>query len=226
MAEHDEQQEISRETETATRTAVARGENIQDEVRDITLKALSEGRLDAQRIQQVVKAVIQGATEGAEGKGTQSRQALLDVMAGVDEALAKSTEASKLAIEEAAGHLKDFGTQDLKRALDDLLILEDLFIDTVEDVAKTSKKTVKETLNDLAQHARNSGTTVGRLATDTAETLTRGLQKTLRDTVTTGSDSTMKRAAQLSLAAAGFLEGIAQALEGKAEGGKKGGGKE
>jgi hypothetical protein len=216
MAEHDEQQEVNRQTEKASRAAVARGENIQDEVRDITLKALSQGHLDGQRIQQVIKAVIQGATEGVEGaEGTQSRQILLNTMAGVDEALAKSAEASRLAIEEAAGHLKDFGTQDLKRALDDLLILDDLFIDTVKDVAKSSQETVKETLNDLARHARNSGTVVGSLATDTAETLTSSLKKTLSDTVTTGSDSAMKRAAQLSQAAAGFLEGIADSLQAK-----------
>ncbi|MBN4073804.1 MAG: hypothetical protein COC05_05885 [Gammaproteobacteria bacterium] len=215
MAEHDEKNEVLDQAEETSRTAVERGEDIQNEVRDITLKALSEGRLDAKRTQQVIKAVLLGASQGAEAKGTQSRQALLDAMAGVDEALARSTEASKLAIEEAAGRLKDFGNQDLRRALDDLLILEDLFLDTVKDVAKASKETVSETLNDLAQHARNSGTAVGSLAADTVATLSSELQKTLRDTVSTGSDAAIKTAIQLSRAAAGFLEGIADSLQAK-----------
>jgi len=215
MSEHEAQQETHLQTEEASRQAVERGENIQQQVRDITLKALSEGHLDGQRIQGVVRAVIQGATEGAEKRGGQSRQALQAAMAGVDEALAKSAEASRLAIEEAAGHLKDFGSQDLKRALDDLLALEDLFLDTVTEVARASKETLKETLDDLAQHARNSGTAVGGLASDTAEALSRGLKQTLRDTVSNGGDAVMQRAAQLSRAAAGFLEGIADSLQGK-----------
>jgi len=215
MAEHDAQHASYRQTKAASRAAVERGENIQDEVRDITLKALCEGHLDAQRIQQVIKAVIQGAAEGANGKETQSKQALRDAMTGVDEALEKSAEASRLAIEEAAGNLENFGTQDLKRVLDDLLTLEDLFIDTIKDVARSSKETIRETLSDLAGHAQNSGTAVGNLATDTVETLTRELQKTSRDTVATGSDSAMKTAVRLSRAAAGFLEGIADTLQNK-----------
>lgn len=214
MNDQTKQEDLNRKAETATRAAVEEGEHILETVRDITLKALlSDGHFEAQKMREVVQAVLQGASAGTKEKGTQARQSLREAMAGVDEALEKSAEASKLAIEEAAGRIKDFGSQDLKQALDDLLILEDMFLDTVKSVAKASDDTARASLNDLAQHARNSGTMVGRAATKAAETLSRQLEKSVRDRVTTGTDTALKVGAQLSQAAAGFLEGIAETLQ-------------
>jgi len=222
MNDQPEQEKISRKAEAAARAAVERGVNIHDEVRDITLKALSDRHLDVQKMREVVQAVLQGASMSAQVKeGTQSRQVLLDVMAGVDEALAKSAEATKLAIEEAAGHLKDFGSQDFKRALDDLLTLEDIFLDTVNNFAKASGDTVGNVLIDLVQHASNSGTMVGKVSTAIIKKLNRQLEHTLHETVTTGSDAAQRIGVQLSQAAAGFLEGIAETLKAETQSNKK-----
>ncbi len=221
MTENEVTQQAAQKVEEASRKAVAQGENIHDAVRDITLKALSEGELDTKKTKQVVQAVMAGAGKGAESLGAQAPQALKDAMAGIDEALTKSAEASKLAIEEAVGHLEEFGSRDLKRAVDDLLTLEDLFLDTVKDVATASKETIRETLNDLVRHARNSGTQVGAVAKETADTLMGELAHTLRATVESSAEAAIKTTALLSQAAAGFLDGIARTLESKARGGTK-----
>ncbi len=225
MTENEVTQQAAQNIEEASRKAVAQGENIHDAIRDITLKALSEGELDTEKTKQVVRAVMAGAGEGAESLGPQAPQALKEAMAGIDEALTKSAEASKLAIEEAVGHLEEFGSRDLKRAVDDLLTLEDLFLDTVKDVATASKETIRETLNDLVRHARNSGTQVGEAAKKAADTLMGELAHSLRATVESGSEAAMRTTSLLAQAAAGFLDGIAQALEGKARGGTKDDGK-
>jgi hypothetical protein len=222
MTESEMKQQAIHAVQEAAREAVVQGENIHDAVRDITLKALSEGELDAERVKQVVQAVMTGAGKGAESLGAEAPQALKESMAGIDDALTKSAEASKLAIEEAVGHLREFGSRDLKHAVDDLLALEDLFLDTVKDVATASKETIRETLNDLARHARNSGTQVGEAAKAAAETLTRELQHRLRETAESGAEAAINTTVYLAQAAAGFLDGIAQALERKAKDGKKG----
>ena len=213
MNDQTKQENLNRKAEAAARAAVEEGENIHEAVRDITLKALSEGHLDVQKMREVVQAVLQGAGIGTKKKGAQAGQSLREAMAGVDEALAKSAEASKLAIEEAAGHIKDFGTQDLNRALDDLRTLEDMFLDTVKNIAKASDDTVRDSLSDLAKHARNSGTTVGSVATKAVETLSRQLEQSVHESVNAGADTALKVGAQLSRAAAGFLEGIAETLK-------------
>ena len=205
----------TQEVKEAARKVVEQGGDIRNEVRDLTLKLLSHGQLDVKKIKQVVSAVMEGASLGAESKSTQVKDTLSDSMAGIDEALAKSAEASKLAVEEAASHLKDFGKQDLKRALDDLVTLEDMFLDIIKNVAKESSEVVGGTLNDLVLHARNSGTAVGKSSTNVVETLNRELGQTLRETVTAGTDAALKVGTHLSQAAAGFLEGIAETLEAK-----------
>jgi len=213
MSEQTTQKNQNRKAEDEARAAVVDGENIHETVRDITLEALSAGHLDVQKMREVVQAVLQGASLGAKEKGAQSEQALREAMAGVDEALAKSAEASRLAIEEAAGHIKEFGSQDLKRGLDDLRALEDMFLDTVQNIARASDGAVRDVLGDLAQHARNTGTAVGAAAKTAVETLTRQLEKNVRENVSAGADTARKVGGLLSLAAAGFLEGIAETLK-------------
>ena len=195
------------------RTAIERGDDIRHDIRSVTLQALSDGHLDAKKINKVIHAVMEGVSIGAEDKGEQVKNALSDAMSGMDEALAKSAEASKLAVEEAAGHIKDFSSHDLKRAIDDLLALEELFFDTVRDVAKGTNETIKETLSDLVDHAKQSGTNVGKTTSDAASSLSQKLSNTLKDTASAGIQSTADVLAHIANASAGILEGIADRLQ-------------
>ncbi len=43
-----------------------------------------------------------------------------------------------LAIEEAAGRIKEFGSEDLKQELDGLRALEGMFLETVKNIARAS----------------------------------------------------------------------------------------
>ena len=189
--------------------------DIRETVRSITLKALTEGKLEIKEIRQVVSAVVKGAGSGAVSHGSEAGNVLVKAVSGLDDALSSVAEASKLALEEAAGHIKTFGKQDLKQATDDLLVLEEIYLDTLKHVADGSDEFIAGTLNDLVQHARHSGTMVGRRASEIVEMLNHDLGQTLSETVTAGSDSAIKVASQLSYAAAGFLDGIAQTLDSK-----------
>lgn len=213
MSEECVQEVDAEKVKEAARSAVERGESIREDVRNLTLKALSEGRLDVKKMNQVIRAVTEGASLGAEAKGAHVKDALLDTLSGIDDALAKSAEASKLAIEETAGHVKDFSRQDLKRALDDLLTLEDLFLDTAHDVAKGADDLVKGTLSDLIQHAKHSGTSVGKTASDAVTTLNQKLSNTLKDTASASAHVTMEVGAHIANAAAGMLQGVAETLQ-------------
>jgi len=195
------------------RTAVERNDDIRHDVRSVTLQALSDGHLDTKKINKVVHAVMEGVSIGVEDKSEQAKDVLSDAMSGMDDALAKSAEASKLAVEEAAGHLKDFSSQDLKRAMDDLLGLEELFFDTVHDVAKGTNETVKETLSDLVNHAKQNGTNVGKTTSEATSTLSQKLGNTLKDTASAGIQSTADVLAHIANASAGILEGIADTLQ-------------
>jgi hypothetical protein len=213
MSEQEKQRSQNRKAEAEARAAVEDGENIHETVRSITLEALSAGHLSMQKMREVVQAVLLGSSLGAMEKGARAEKVLREAMAGVDEALAKSAEASRLAIEEAAGHIKEFGSRDLKQGLDDLGALEDMFLDTIKNIARTSEGAVKDVLGDLAQHACNSGTSVGAAAKAATETLTGRLEKNVSEGMSSGVDTARQVGAKISLAAADFLEGIAETLK-------------
>jgi len=197
--------------------AVERGDDVKETVKQITIKALAERKLDKESLGEVVKAVTKGAGLGAATHTHESdvKAVLAKALDGLDDALSATAEASKLALEEAAGNLKEFGKNDLKQALDDLAALEELYLDTLKQVAKSSDSAIGNILNDLIQHARHSGTAVGQRSREIIEKLNRDLAHTLNNTLTSGADTALKVSGQLSRAAAGFLEGIAQTLEDK-----------
>jgi len=215
MNEEHKQEFNTQEVKESARTAVERSKSIREDVRNITMKALSEGRLDIKKMNQVIRAVTEGVSIGAEAKGSHVKDALLDAMSGMDEALSKSAEASKLAIEETAGHVKDFSSHDLKKALDDLLTLEKLFFDTVHDVAQGADEMVKDTMSDMVNHAKQSGSSVGKTSADAVSSLNQKLGRTLKDTASTSTHATLEVGAHIASAAAGLLEGIAEKLQSK-----------
>lgn len=199
-----------------TKDAVEHGKNIRKTVRNITLNALKRGKLDTQGTKRVIHSVIQGASLGVNKAGDKSLQALSDAMAGLDDALAKSAEATRLAIEEAAGRLRDFSKNDLEKSFDDLRTLEGMFLDTLKEVADQSTNEARKILQGMLQHARNSGTEAGRSAKSALASLELKLGRTLHEVIAAGTEVAQGAGANLAEAAAGFLAGFAEALDAKA----------
>jgi len=204
----------NKDTGSATAEAVERGVDITEAVRDITMQALSKGQLDTDKIREVIRSVITGADQGAEKReGSDAASSVREALSGIDEALANSAQATRLAIEEAAGQVGKFGNTEFKRALADLGALEELFLATVKEAAASSETRVKQTLNDFVDHAKISGTEVGKAAADSASQLSRQLGNLLLETASEGAETALRLGSQLSQAAAGFLDGIAGSLK-------------
>ena len=197
----------------AVKKAVEEGKDIRDEVRDITMEALSKGHLEMERIKTVVTSVWDGAKEGVGSESEEIKQSFKEVMSGLDEALEKSAHASKLAIEETVGKVKDFSQEDLKRAIDDLKGLEEMLLDTVTEVAKSSKSTVADVLHDTVVHAKNSGTEVGQQVLKDIEYLRNKLEENSKETLKTVSHAATNFTADVADAASGILAGIADSLK-------------
>jgi len=92
-----------------------------------------------------------------------------EAVAGLDSALAQFAEASKLAMEEAAGRVRKFSDEELVRARDGLEGLEKLFLDTLQGSASSADNQVGDALRDLAQHMERNGTAVGGQIKDALE---------------------------------------------------------
>ncbi|MDQ7073541.1 MAG: hypothetical protein Q9N32_08980 [Gammaproteobacteria bacterium] len=192
--------------------AVQSGQDIKETVRRLTIKALTEGNLDSKSVRQVVDAVVKGASLGAQHHDLAAKDALDKAISGLDGALSKAAEASKLALQEVLARTEDFSSHDLKRALNDIQGLEALFVDVLRDVATGSKNQLSGMLHDLAEHAQHSGTAVGEEIKNNLAELMGLIADSGKTQLESGVDSVKTTGSLFARLAAGTLEGIADSL--------------
>lgn len=197
--------------EVEIREAVAQGSHVQETVHRLTLKAMNAQHIDLESLRRIIIAVMQGVHSGAEQRLQQvtnqtlaAKSQITEAISGLDSALAGFAEASKLAVEEAAGQAKKFSEQELTRTRSDLEGLESLFLDTLHHTATTAQGLVADILHDLSRHAKNNGTVVGSQ-----------LQETLaifKQQITSVGHAQMETGATLAHTTADFIGKIASGV--------------
>lgn len=206
--------------EIAVRDAVAEGSDVQEKVRQLTLRVISARSLDIESVRQTASAVLRGAQAGVQKELQQSSaqthlagDSLKQAVSGLDIALAQFAEAAKLAVEEASGRAKKYSSEDLKRARSDLESLEAMFVETLQSSASATKSAAADILHDLAAHARNNGSAVGRQMKETLSVFTHHIGAAGRAQV----DATLHLAGNTSnfmrQIAAGVLTGLADRIQ-------------
>ena len=204
--------------------AAAAAEKVTDlrgTVRDMTLRALNSRELKLSEVKAVVQAVSEGVSIGLEKRGGEMKNAAADALAGLDDAVRKSAEATKLAAEQLLSQGKDFTEQDLKPMLEDLKRLENDLLDTVSHAADRGSARVKQEFADLVTHARRAGTDTGRLVADVLVQFNGRAGSALKQGATEGASAARDLSQRLALVASGILSGMADVLHDKAAGGKK-----
>lgn len=206
--------------EAEVRTTIVQGSNVEQGVRDLTVKALSRHDHDRESLRNVMAAVMKGVREGAqqnlEASAAHAHTPFVpvrDAVAGLDAALAQFAEASKLALEEAAGRAQQFSREELTRLRTDLESVEDLFLEIVQESASAAQDLVEHTLRDLLTHAKRNGTAVGSQLKDTLETLNNQMLSTGYNQLETGIRLTRAITDQMRQIAAGVLADIAERVK-------------
>ena len=206
--------------EAKVRNSIAQGNNVREEVRDFTVKALSREDQDQKSLRKVVTAVMKGVSEGAQQKLQQTPaqtqtvlEPIRDAVAGLDAALAQLAEASKLALEEAAGRAQKFSNEELTRARAELESVEGLFLDIVQASASAAQELVKETLGDLINHAKRNGTAVGSQVKDTLMVFNQQITSVGQNQLEAGIELTHAITNLMREATAGVLAEIAERVK-------------
>lgn len=195
--------------------------DIRTRVRDLTLRALQSRRLETDEIREVVRAVAEGVSLGAEHRAGEVKQALASALSGLDDALAKAAQATHLALQELVSKSRDFTDQDLRRALDDLRVTEQALLDTLGQVADVAGSKIRQELKDAVEHARRSGTDTGASVKATLSDLGSHLSASLQASKHAGQDAANTLSSRLAALASGILAGMAEALREKSESTKK-----
>ncbi len=189
--------------------------DLRELVRDITIQALTKQQLDSEGTKRVIHSVVGGIAEGLEKQKSTLEVNLKTALKGVDDALGKTAQASKLAIEEVYGKTSDFAENDLKNAIQDLASLEDLFIDSINVVSRQTNHLARTVFTDLVVHFQNSGTEVGRQTLSAVTELRQELMNAGRESVTSAMEAGKQMSQQLACITSGILAGMAETLSKK-----------
>jgi hypothetical protein len=205
MTEIDQQQEV----QDAVRAAVKSGTDVHQQIKAITLNALTKRQLDMENIKSVTEAVGNGINEGMATHGEHAKEVFMHAATALDDALAIAAEASKLAIEEAASRVNEYSEHDLNDAIKDLQGMEKSFLGTLEKIAKGSNQVVADIVSDFIAHTGQSGTAVGKQALTALEAL-KALPQISKEIIVANTVATASTLAQIG---SGILLGIAESLQ-------------
>ena len=139
-----------------------KADDVRQRMHDLTLEALKSRRFDRESIREVVRAVTEGMTRGAEGSHLGVREALAQGLRGMDQALTKSVQAGQEALRQMAAAGRGVGEHELKQALSGLHKLEEDFVATVDQVAHSANERVRPELREAVKQLAHAGTETGR----------------------------------------------------------------
>jgi hypothetical protein len=205
------------EMRVAAEKLVKAGNEVREKLRELTLRALTQGELAENEIRAVLGAITEGISQGAGQRADAVKNALGDALQGMDDALSHAAEAMQLAISEVASDVKTFREQDLQQGLKDLKGLEAVFLEIVGRVADSASGLVKQEMNAVAEHGRRIGTDTGGRVKAVAEDLGQRIRTAAHGAADAGKDAAKEVAARVAAKASQKLGEIAAKVGAKAE---------
>ncbi|MGQ0547095.1 MAG: DUF6781 family protein [Betaproteobacteria bacterium] len=198
MADHDPSETIRQ----AAAESLRRGEDVRRRVHDVTLEALKNRRFDREGIREVVRAVSEGLTHGADPGTSGLRDKLGEAFRGMDEALTKSVQAGQQALRQMVATGRGFSDHELRQSLSGLKKIEEDFVDTVSQVASSANERLRPELKEALRQTLHAGTETGR---QTA--------RLMAEFTLAGIEIAGEFSARFMQLASGVLAGMADALQ-------------
>lgn len=195
-----------------TAQAVAQGESLRATVRDLTLRALQSRELSLTQIKSVVKNVTEGVNIGALQGKLDTDEAFGQALAGMDDALLKAVEASRIALAQITGD-REFRDSNLKKALNEIERLEDEFLDTVKKAAAGAGAQVKSQWAGVLADRMEMGTATGAQAMAMMEQYGDQVRAAARAQREAGFKAAHALAQNFHALASGVLIGLSEALD-------------
>lgn len=200
--------------------AVRQGENLRAAVRDLTLRALQSRELSLGQIRQVLKNVTEGINLGAAGAGIDVGRSLAEAMAGMDDALLKAAQASHIALRQLAGAGENFEQSKLKKALDELEQLEDVFLKTLRQSSESAGEQLKAQWAGVLKNVKVGDTGTGAQVAATLQQWEERMQAAMRQQREVSVKTAHMLSQNFATLASGVLIGLTEALQHKEESAK------
>jgi hypothetical protein len=205
--------EFNEKLTSDARDAASSDAGLRERIRGLVMRALVDRQADPRAIKAVMRSALAGVDGGLSLRGEQAGEALREAVKGVDEAVARSVYAMRLALDEAWGQGRDFAEGDARETLSSLQDLEDDLLLTLKHAADDTKGWMKGEFTDLAAHLKRTGTDTGAQVRDVVERLNSRLVTAAKGSGADAMVAAHATRARLSEVASGILRGLADALD-------------
>lgn len=189
---------------------------IRERVRELTAQMLTSGRLDAEGVTEVVRAMT-GAATLPPLDNARAREAFAEAIRGFDQALAASAQAAHEALAALAARGKDFTDNDLKSAFAALQKLQQDYVAVANHIADATTGNLRRELADLALHAQRVGADASVRFAQVMSEFANRLGGSARARAVPGIEAVREYGANMTLLTSGLLAGFADALRQQAE---------
>lgn len=201
----------------AASSAQADEQAIRERVRELTSQVLAGGRLDTEGVKEVVRAMSGGVALPSTLDSPQAREAFVEAIRGLDQALQTSAQAAHDALATLTARGKDFSDNDLKNAFAALQKLQEDYVATANHIADATTGSIRRELVDLAQHAQRVGADASvRIAQVMSEFANR-MSGPYRGRAGSGLEAAREYGANMTMLTSGMLAGFADALRQQSE---------
>jgi hypothetical protein len=140
------------------------------------------------------------------------REAMSEMLQGLDQALRVSAKAGHVALQELTVTGRAFSDNELKAALSSFRKIEDDFLGTVKQVADAANAQVRPELREALSEARKAGTETGREVASTMGDFAQKFTAASFDAAIVGLETANEFGQRFALVASGVLGGLAEAL--------------
>jgi ElaB/YqjD/DUF883 family membrane-anchored ribosome-binding protein len=193
--------------------SVKQGENLRATVRDLTLKALQTRELSLSQIRQVVTSITEGINLGAAKSKLDVGKPLAEALAGMDDALLKAVEASRITLELFTDHGVTINDSLVMVALDELERLEDEFLRSVKQSAEHASKEVRAKWTPVLEKMKPGATETGSRVASAIEEVSAHAKNAMRQQRRATFKATAIMTQSFGTLASGVLVGLAEGIK-------------
>jgi|KBSSwiStaDraftv2_1062776.scaffolds.fasta_scaffold61063_2 ElaB/YqjD/DUF883 family membrane-anchored ribosome-binding protein len=193
--------------------SVKQGENLRVNIRDLTLKALHARELTLEQVRQVVTSITEGINVGAAKAKVDAGNPLADALRGMDDALLKAVEASRITLELFTDH--GVGVKDslMMVALDELERLEDEFLRSVKESADNASREVRAKWTPVLEKMKPGATETGSRVASAIEEFSAHAKEAVRQQRRATLKATTMMTQSFGTLASGVLVGLAEGMK-------------
>ncbi len=188
-------------------------EQLRKFVHDATVQALQGRELSLANIRKVVSAVAEAASAGAVKNAAGNVESLLDqVVAGLDDALLRTVQANRVALQQFVDRGVSLRDSQLKKAMSDLEKLEDTMIAAIKKGAGAADGSLAGPWSQVLEKINLGSTRTGSSVAGTVEQLTTQVTSALRQGRATGLKAAQALAESYTALVSGVLMGMHDAM--------------